>query len=138
MRPGVDRMTHVTSEDAPPAGWYPDPKGGGQRYWDGAGWTDSFSPGPVAPQASTVNPQVVVMGTKTNGMAIASLVLGILWLYGVGSILALIFGLIGQKQIDESNGTQSGRGMATAGVVLGVIGIVGVMIIIALVIAGSS
>ncbi|HAS12906.1 MAG TPA: hypothetical protein DCS55_20720, partial [Acidimicrobiaceae bacterium] len=62
--------------------------------------------------------------TKTNGLAIASLVLGILWLYWIGSILALIFGLIAKSQIDNSNGTQTGRGLAVAGIVLGLIGIV--------------
>lgn len=25
---------------AQPAGWYPDPSGTGQRFWDGAAWTD--------------------------------------------------------------------------------------------------
>jgi TM2 domain-containing membrane protein YozV len=29
----------------PSAGWYPDPGGsGGQRYWDGARWTDTLAP----------------------------------------------------------------------------------------------
>lgn len=33
--------TSVTAGPAPqPAGWYPDPSGSGQRYWDGAAWTD--------------------------------------------------------------------------------------------------
>lgn len=62
-------------------------------------------------------------------MAIASLVLGILWIYGIGSILALIFGYLGKKEIDRSDGAQTGRGMAIAGIVLGWLGI-------ALVIAG--
>jgi hypothetical protein len=36
----------------PQAGWYPNPEGAGQRYWDGAAWTDQFSaPGPLAPPA---------------------------------------------------------------------------------------
>jgi hypothetical protein len=26
-----------------PAGWYPDPQGGGQRYWDGNSWTEHTS-----------------------------------------------------------------------------------------------
>ncbi|MGI9020052.1 MAG: DUF4190 domain-containing protein [Solirubrobacterales bacterium] len=50
------------------------------------------------------------------------MVLGILWLYWVGSILALIFGYVAKNQIEESAGTQSGGGMATAGLVLGWVG----------------
>lgn len=57
----------------------------------------------------------------TNGLAIASMVLGILWLYWVGSILAVIFGHIALSQLKRSQ--QGGRGMAIAGLVLGYIGI---------------
>ena len=60
---------------------------------------------------------------KTNGMAIASLVLGILWLFWIGSVLALIFGYIGKSQIDNSRGVEGGRGLAIAGIVLGWVGI---------------
>jgi len=61
--------------------------------------------------------------TSTSGLAIASMVLGILWLWWIGSILAVVFGHISLKQIGESNGTQGGRGMAIAGLVLGYIGV---------------
>jgi hypothetical protein len=57
----------------------------------------------------------------TNGMAIASLVLGILWLYWVGSILALVFGYVARQQIAQRG--ESGGGLATAGIVLGWIGV---------------
>lgn len=60
--------------------------------------------------------------TKTNGLAIASMVLGILWLWWLGSLLAVIFGGISIKQINASNGQQTGKGMATAGLVLGLVG----------------
>jgi hypothetical protein len=60
---------------------------------------------------------------SSNGMAVASLVLGILWIYWVGSVLALIFGYIARQQIDQHQGMQDGRGMATAGIVLGWIGV---------------
>ena len=67
---------------------------------------------------------------RTNGMAIASMVLGILWLYWIGSILALVFGYIARNQIRERG--ESGGGMATAGIVLGWIGVgfIGIAILI--------
>lgn len=61
--------------------------------------------------------------TRTNGLAIASLVLGALWIWWIGSLLALVFGYVAKNQIDGSGGTQSGRGMAIAGIVLGWIGV---------------
>ena len=51
---------------------------------------------------------------RTNGFAIASLVLGILGVV----LLGLIFGYIALSQIKRSGGTQGGRGMALAGVIL--------------------
>ena len=65
---------------------------------------------------------------STNGLAVASMVLGILWIFGLGAILALIFGIISRNQIDRSGGTQGGRGMAIAGIVLGIIGIAGLIL----------
>ena len=36
-------------EDAPPAGWYPDPAGGSRlRYWEGTDWSDRFRAPPTA------------------------------------------------------------------------------------------
>lgn len=75
---------------------------------------------------------------STNGMAIASMVLGIVWLYGVGSILALIFGYISRKQIAASGGRQKGSGMAMAGIVLGWIGCATLTLIIILAIASAG
>lgn len=72
-------------------------------------------------------PQVlVVQNTKTNGLAVASLVLGILgcffgWLYLVAPILAIIFGGVAMRQITNARGTQGGKGLAISGLVLGII-----------------
>ena len=57
----------------------------------------------------------------TNGLAIAALVLGILWLCAIGSVLAIVFGFVALNQIKRSG--QGGRGLAIAGIVLGIIGI---------------
>jgi hypothetical protein len=69
---------------------------------------------------------------STNGLAIASLVLGIVWIYGLGSILALVFGYIAKGQIDDGGGRQGGRGMAIAGIVLGWIGVAGIVLFLIL------
>jgi Domain of unknown function (DUF4190)/Protein of unknown function (DUF2510) len=115
-----------SSAPAPGPGWYPDPNDPTtQRYWDGIKWTESRAPVGQAVQ------------TKTNGFAVASLVLGILWVWWIGSILALIFGYVGKNQIDQSRGRQGGRGMAVAGIVLGWIGVGTLILLIILTAAGS-
>ena len=58
---------------------------------------------------------------SVNGLAVASMVLGIVWIYWVGSVLAIIFGHIALSQI-RKNPNLRGRGMAIAGVVLGYVG----------------
>jgi hypothetical protein len=53
------------------------------------------------------------------------LVLSILWLGGLGSILAVIFGVIALSHIRQSQGRTQGGGLATAGLVIGIVGILG-------------
>ena len=60
---------------------------------------------------------------RTNGMAVASLVLGVLFCFVVTGILAVIFGNVALNRIDASRGAEKGRGLAIAGIVLGWIGI---------------
>jgi hypothetical protein len=62
--------------------------------------------------------------TKRSGLAVASLITGIIFLYGIASIFALVFGYRARREIDAANGGLMGSGMATAGIVLGYIGIV--------------
>jgi preprotein translocase subunit SecG len=71
-------------------------------------------------------------------MAIASMVCGILWMYWLGSILALVFGYVAKSQIDKSHGTQTGRGMAVAGIVLGWVGVGFLVLFILLAIVSSA
>ena len=73
--------------------------------------------------------------SKYNGMAIASMVLGIVWVYWIGSILALVFGYVAKKQIKQRGG--QGSGMATAGIALGWVGI-GLMIIFIIIAVNAS
>ena len=62
---------------------------------------------------------MVVARQSTNGLSIASLVLGIVWFLGIGSVLAVIFGFVARRQIRASGGRQTGEGMALAGIILG-------------------
>jgi hypothetical protein len=98
----------------PPPQYSPD----GKWWWTGAEWIPASSPAPAAGFGAP--PRRV-----TNGFAIAALVLGILWLGGLGAVFALAFGLVALKQIKRSGGTQSGDGLALAGAILGGVGILG-------------
>jgi hypothetical protein len=115
------------ASDAPPPptppGWYPDPwRRAVRRYWDGRQWTghlDMAVPAPTLPRQQT----------STNGWAIASLVLGVLG----GAPLAIVFGLVGRRQIRGSGGRQGGLGLATAGIVLGCVwlGLIAIVVVLA-------
>jgi hypothetical protein len=73
------------------------------------------------PAPPPARPTFVRASSPTNGLAIASLVLGLLWMWWMGSVLAVVFGHAALKQIARSG--QSGRGLAIAGLVLGYIGL---------------
>jgi hypothetical protein len=76
-------------------------------------------PPPSLPRAPT---PVYKSGTQTNGMAIASLVMGIAgWtvLPFLGSVLAIIFGYVARKEIRQRPDKFTGGGMAVVGLVLG-------------------
>jgi hypothetical protein len=74
-------------------------------------------PPPSAPPRPTYAPAL-----RTSGMAIASLVMGVVgWtlLPLIGSILAIIFGYAARKEIRQRPNELSGEGIALAGLVLG-------------------
>ena len=79
----------------------------------------SASPGPVYP---TYPPSTYDYGrapSKTNPWSTASLVLGLLWIWWVGAVLGVVFGLIALREIKRSDGREGGRGLAIAGITLG-------------------
>jgi len=95
-----------------------------------------YAPGYAAGAAPGVAPQ---QQGGTNGLAIASLVLGIIsipmcFLF-LPAVLAVVFGLIALNQI-KSNPGQGGRGQAIAGLILG--GVSLAFVIMAIVLAGSA
>lgn len=110
-----------------------------------AGWPPppppSWSPPPTPPGPPSVpsgwsapgaGPPGYPGAVRTNGLAIAALVVGCLGFAFcfVPSILAIVFGYVSKNQIDQSHGTQTGRGLAIAGIVLGWVG-VGIALVLA-------
>ena len=76
----------------------------------------------MAPPPPHYAPPGYQTGTqRTNGLAIASLVLSLVFVCGVGSILAVVFGNMARKQIRERG--EQGDGLAVAGIVIGWVGI---------------
>jgi len=65
---------------------------------------------------------------ETNGLAIASLLFGIFWLGGIGSLAALVLGYRARREIRNSAGGQRGSSLATIGIVLGWIGVAALVI----------
>jgi hypothetical protein len=76
-------------------------------------------------------PAVFVYGPRTNSLAVASLVFGIMsWLLCpfLGGLLAVILGHTARGQIQRTG--EGGAGMATAGLVLGYLHLVAISLII--------
>lgn len=115
-----------------------------------------YGPGPEAPQTPSPYgppsgpypqyqqgpyPYGYPASSSTNGLAIASLVCGIVWVCGLGSIAAIVCGHIGRSQIRRDR--SQGAGMALAGLILGYVGLavvllyVGVFFVIGVVRAAS-
>jgi len=83
--------------------------------------TADVTPAPAPPPAPVGRPTFVRTHAPTNGLAIASMVVGLFWIWWIGSVLAVVFGHVALKQIARTG--QSGRGLAIAGLVLGYIGL---------------
>jgi hypothetical protein len=61
----------MKAADAPPAGWYPDPRGGQRlRWWDGTDWADHWRPRPgPAELAIRARHEAGATGTTTGAAA---------------------------------------------------------------------
>lgn len=64
------------------------------------------------------------------GLAVASLILSILWLGGIGSLIALGLGYAAKRQIAQNDREQRGHGLAVAGIILGWIGLIPVLLLV--------
>lgn len=105
----------------------------GQWWWDGAQWV----PAPAQPVAAvtppwTSGPAQAAWGSAPtghqpqrsgpDGLAIASLALGVIWLAGFASVVAVILGHVSRSKAKKSGREPSG--LALAGLILGYVGCV--------------
>jgi hypothetical protein len=117
--PGPGPIPPVQQTGPPPygpPGMPPIPPPGGDPNYGALpgsyGYSYGYGPGP--------GPFGYAPLPKTNGLAIASFVCSFFfWLYGVGAVLAIVFGFIARSQIKRSKGNQTGGGLALAGVIIG-------------------
>jgi hypothetical protein len=61
--------------------------------------------------------------SPVNRRAAASIVFAVAWVWGVGSLLAVIYGSMAKRAIDRSNGRAGGGGIAVMAIVLGCVGL---------------
>jgi Domain of unknown function (DUF4190) len=59
---------------------------------------------------------------RVSLLAYGSLVCGIIWIFGLGSICAVILGHVALRRVRRTG--QAGRGLAVIGLVLGYVGVV--------------
>ena len=92
-----------------------------------------FGPGVAGPYAQQIGPGGLPgfppwpgpAMPVTSGMAIAGLVLAILWIGGLGSVAAVVLGAVALAQIRSSHGQKLGQGLARAALVIGIVGVIG-------------
>jgi hypothetical protein len=126
----------------PPGTYPPGPYPAGEYHPDGGSYPASGSHpggGPYSgggPYPGGYPGAMWPPGRPTNGLAVASLVLGIIWVYWLGSIAALILGYLARRQIRERG--ESGDGLAVAGIVLGWIGVGVLLIVLGLFVVGAA
>ena len=70
-------------------------------------------------------------GREANELALISLVLGIFWLFGFGSVAAIYLGRKALIEIAEPGRGESGRAFAWAGIVSGIFGLTSTGLVIA-------
>jgi hypothetical protein len=77
------------------------------------------------------DPLAFIRPGQVNGLAVISLISGLLWVLWLGSLTAIVSGHVALHQISRSAGTQKGRGMAVAGLALGYLSLAPLVMLLA-------
>ena len=113
--PGPSPPSGPWGAPAPTPGWTPQPQTQPQPGWGGY---------PAGGYGAGGYPGSYPTRQKTSGLAVASLVTGLLfWCFVIPGIVAVVLGHLALEQIEDSAGAKTGRGLAIAGIILGWIGI---------------
>lgn len=88
----------------------------GTAEWQLLGALPEFNAEPAIPTVPLPPAPGGAPGVRTSGMAIASLVLGVLGFCGVTALAGLILGIASLVKINRSQGRLSGNGLAIAGI----------------------
>ena len=80
--------------------------------------------GPLPPRQENASPDQANLATRTSVLAISSLVMGLFWMFGIGSLSAIVLGVMSLRQIARSHGTLTGKRLAMAGMIVGIIGLI--------------
>lgn len=101
----------------PPPGWYTNPTGPGQRYWDGARWTDSYAPppSPLPPPPSPpphwqAAPSATASQSGAPGIVIAGYIFAI-----VIPIIGFVLGIVALTQ--QNDAARHGIGIIVVSVI---------------------
>lgn len=60
---------------------------------------------------------------RRDRLAVASVVLAVVWLFGLGSLAAIALGYAAKRRIDAGEAPREGRTLALAGIGLGAVGL---------------
>jgi hypothetical protein len=129
---GKPTTFRIMSINSPfPQGWYPVPDSNQERFWDGERWTNAYRHLPIA--------GLVPQSAKYNGLAVASMVLGIvslvLWYVGIVTGIVSICLAVPALKKCAPNGPDKGRNMAIAGLVCSIVALsiwlIGILVLIA-------
>ena len=72
----------------------------------------------------------------TSALAVTSLVLSVVWVFGLGSLVAIVLAVMAMKE--TKTGAKGGHGLPVAGLVIGILGLIPVLLFIVLLVVGLT